>query len=77
MSTEQETDPHPGGPQRFVGRSCSFDYNGKRLRGYCSAALYAGRTERGAIPDYTITIRGQTGATVTVSLVESRASFES
>jgi hypothetical protein len=70
-----KNDPHPAGPSRFTGRQLSFDHDGKRLRGYCTEAVYVGRTARGDIPDYRLTIRGQSGASITVSLVESHASF--
>ena len=74
MSTAP-TDTHKANPSRFTGRQLSFDYDGKRLRGYCTEAVYVGPTERGAIPDYCITVRGQSGNSITVSLVESRAQF--
>lgn len=75
-----ESDPHPDGARRFVGRSVSFDdpaggSSSRRLVGMVEAASYTGRTVRGAIPDYSLTIRGQTGKRITVSLVESHASI--
>lgn len=73
---EQLTDPHPAGPGCFLGLAVAFTHpmNGKRLRGIVCASRYVGRTARGAIPDYEVTIRGASGATVTVSLVESQLS---
>lgn len=70
----QETDPHPN-TKRFVGKRCSFDHQGKRLAGVITAQEYIGRTERGAIPDYRLTVRGQSGRTLTISLVESYTSI--
>lgn len=70
------TDPHPAGPGRFLGLAASFTHpsNGKRLRGIVCASRYIGPTARGAIPDYEVTIRGASGSTITVSLVESQLS---
>lgn len=70
-------DPHPAGAARFIGRRCSFDHGKppRRLVGIVEACEFVGRTERGAIPDYKITVRGDTGRTITTSLVESRANF--
>jgi len=75
-----DEDPHPSGPSRWVGRHCSFDYADggtppRRLVGCVEAAVYAGRTARGAIPDATLTIRGRSGKAVTVSLVEAHVTF--
>lgn len=73
-----DTDPHPAGPARFLGRTCSFDHANdpaKRLVGIVADARYVGRTTRGNIPDYLLTIRGASGALLEVSLVERRASF--
>lgn len=76
-----DTDPHPVGAQRFVGRAVSFDHvaepgaTASRLHGVVSAAVYIGRTVRGQLPDYSLTIRGKSGRTLTVSLVESAATF--
>lgn len=76
-----ETDPHPAGSSRFVGRSCSFDYTApgapaRRLVGLVERAVYVGRTARGALPDYTLTLRGSSGRLIEVSLVESYAVFQ-
>ena len=58
-------------PSQLIGRPCSFDHQGKKLVGTVIEAKDNGVTARGAIPDLLVTIRGQSGATVTVSLVES------
>lgn len=76
----EHQDPHDN-PSRFVGQRISFDgpagspVAGKRLAGVVEAQSYAGRTARGAIPDYTLIVRGSTGRRLTVSLVESYAIF--
>ena len=75
MSAEQ--DPHPAGPGRFVGLTCTFQLEGAMRSGVVKAAKYAGRTARGAIPDYTLTIQGRSGRVVEVSLVETYAQFPS
>jgi hypothetical protein len=76
----ENTDPHPDGPTRFLGRTVSFDdpaagATSRRLVGVVDAARYIGRTSRGSIPDYRLTVRGKSGRQVEVSLVESRASI--
>jgi hypothetical protein len=72
----EDADPYAHQPQRFVGRSISFDHQGKRLVGVVEQQVYAGRTLRGSIPDYALSIRGGSGALLTgVSLVESYATF--
>jgi hypothetical protein len=78
--SHEDTDPHPAGPRRFVGRSVSFDYSPdgsppRRLCGMVANAVFVGRTVRGQLPDYSLTIAGKSGKSVTVSLVESYASF--
>jgi hypothetical protein len=70
----------PFPPSRFIGRQCSFNEpnpKGKprRLVGIIESATYAGRFNRGMIPDYTLVIRGQSGKALTVSLVESYLSL--
>lgn len=72
---EKLTDPHPV-PNRFVGKACSFNHSFgggpvKRLVGVIEAQTYIGRTTRGDIPDYALTIRGSSGRAVAVSLVEN------
>ena len=62
-------------PSQLIGRSCSFDHQGKKLVGTVIEAKDNGLTLRGAIPDLLVTVRGQSGATLTVSLVESYMKF--
>lgn len=69
-------DPWADQPKKWVGRVVRFDHLGQRLTGTVIAHAYAGRTPRGNLPDYTLTIRGQSGRTLDVSLVESRATFD-
>jgi hypothetical protein len=67
---------HSQEPQRnYVGKRCSFDYEGRRLAGVIVSQEYAGLTPRGAIPDHRLVVRGASGRTVTVSLVESYTSI--
>ena len=78
-----DTDPHPSGPSRWLGRACSFDYASdgtpgspsRRLCGVVETARYIGRTVRGQIPDTALVVRGKSGTALTISLVESKASF--
>ena len=72
----QNDDPYHDQPARFVGKRVTFDHAGKRLVGLIEAQVYAGRTVRGAIPDYRLTVRGDSGRTLEISLVESYASVE-
>ena len=76
MSTPADNDPYADQPKKWVGKTARFDHAGQRLVGVVIAQKWAGRTARGAIPDYTLTIRGNSGKTLDVSLVESRASFD-
>ena len=75
MATENEPPPFPA--RRFVGLGCNFTLKGRELYGTVKNAAYIGRTNRGLIPDYLLTIQGRSGQTVEVSLVESHARFPS
>jgi hypothetical protein len=75
-ANNDQADPHPEGGRRFLGRSVSFDSrpgeaSSQRLCGVVERADYIGRTVRGGIPDYRLTIRGDSGKTMVVSLVEN------
>lgn len=74
--TQGIADPNADQPKKWVGRVVRFDHAGQRLTGTVVSHTYIGRTPRGALPDYTLTIRGQSGRTLDVSLVESRATFD-
>jgi hypothetical protein len=63
-------------PTDLIGLKATFDGpNGKRLTGIITAAKDNGLTKRGAIPDFLVTVRGESGATLEVSLVESHMSL--
>lgn len=66
-------DPHPAGPARFLGRHFEFMHDGKILVGVVESASFVGFTKRGNIPEHLAVMRGTSGRTITVSLVESRA----
>lgn len=66
-------DPFPTG--HLLGKRLSASVAGRRLAGKCVKQTYIGRTKRGDIPDYEIVLMGESGRTVTISLVESYASF--
>ena len=70
-------DPYADQPKRWVGKTVRFDHSGKRLVGVCLSHTYTGRTARGSIPDYLLTVRGTSGTMLDVSLVESKALFDS
>lgn len=75
-----EEQPHSLNPSRWIGRPCSFDYPAgdaaaKRLVGTVEKAEWAGYTQRGHLPDFTLSVRGKSGALVKVSMVESYAVF--
>lgn len=77
-----DTDPFAHDPRRWVGRQATFDrpgtehaVTGRRLTGTVISQKWAGRTARGSIPDYTLVIEGPNGGRLTVSMVESHASF--
>ena len=59
----------------LVGLKCSFDRDGKRVVGVVTAAQPADHYGPGKIPDFLVTVRGASGATVTVSMVETYMSF--
>lgn len=74
-----DEDPHPN-HARFVGRAVAFDHpagkaDARRLVGVVESQRYIGRTKRGDIPDYTLSIRGKSGRLIETSLVESYATF--
>lgn len=55
----------------LIGKPASFDYQGTRLVGTIVATKDAGLTERGAIPDAQVTLRGESGKELTVSMVDA------
>lgn len=64
---------------KWIGKRCSFNSElggpmaGKVLVGIVDAAKYIGKTERGRIPNYSLSVRGQSGKTLEVNLVEQYA----
>lgn len=71
-----EPDPDPKRTKSYEGRSLSFDFNGRRMVGVCEVSRWNGYTLRGHIPDALLIIRGKSGKTVEISLVESHATFD-
>lgn len=68
----------------WIGKRCSFNsepggnlgmagLSAKVLVGIIEAARYIGKTERGQIPNYSLTVRGASGKTVEVNMVEQYA----
>lgn len=76
MTPTADIDPYADEPKRWIGRRCHFLKDGKELIGVVTAQKWAGRTARGALPDYTLTVRGNSGRTMEISLVENKASFD-
>ncbi len=65
----------PINPADLVGLQCTFDRGGKRLTGIVTDAKPAEPYGPGKIPDFLVSVRGASGQTVTVSLVETYMSF--
>ena len=59
---------------QIIGKPVSFDHEGKRLSGIITDAVKAPNTTVGNIPDFTVTIRGRSGKTITTSFVEAYSS---
>lgn len=62
-------------PADLVGLKCSFDHHGKRLAGVITDAKDGGFAEPGHIPDLLVTVRGESGRTLTVSMVNTYMSL--
>lgn len=69
-------DPYHNQPKRWIGATARFDLNGKRLVGVVMSHVFTGRTAKGNIPDYEVTIRGQSGAVLTVSMHKTYMDIE-
>lgn len=72
------TAPAQRGPERFVGRRVAFDlpdHPGVRAQGTVIAARDNGVRGRGAIPDFILDVRGQSGRVVSVSIFDSYATL--
>ena len=72
----KEGDPHAERPTQWIGKTARFDHQGKRLTGEVIAQEYVGRRGPSSIPDYSITIRGAIGATMTASLFDTYMTFD-
>lgn len=64
----------------LIGKRVSFDHpdgSKRRLTGICTAADDAGINARGGIPDYRVTVRGNSGRTIELpSTVDAYLSAE-
>ena len=76
------TEPDPLPADRFIGETCSFDHEGKRLVGKVESKVwvgYAGTLWVGYagthIPNYALSIRGDSGKLLTVDMYEQYATF--
>ena len=74
---EPQQDPHPV-KDRFCARQVSFDYPvgsvaPKRLVGTVIRQAYIGKTKRGEIPNYSLTVVGNSGKILVIDMVESYA----
>lgn len=69
-----DADPHHNAA-RFVGKVAAFDHAGRRLVGLVEAQRYVGRTPRGEIPNYELSVRGTSGSLLKVNMVESYTIF--
>lgn len=49
---------------------------GKTFVGIVESGRYIGKTERGAIPNWELTVRGASGKAVTVNMVEQYTLFQ-
>ena len=72
-------DPYASEPSKWVGRTARFlplgVAHGAQYVGIVTAQQWAGRTAKGNLPDYRLTVRGQSGNTMEISMVENRATF--
>ena len=75
-----DNDPYADQPKRFIGRTARFmpigQSHGPQLVGIVTAQRFTGRTQRGNLPDYELSVRGSSGAIKTISLVENRVSLD-
>lgn len=65
----------PINPTDLIGLKCSFEHNGKRVTGIITDAKPAEPFGKGRIPDFSVTVRGASGRTLTVSMCESYMSL--
>lgn len=66
---------------RWIGQRCSFEGElggpmaGKTLVGIVESATCIGKTGRGDIPNFKLTVRGYSGKLLEVNMVEQYAQF--
>jgi hypothetical protein len=65
----------PLNPTDLIGSKCSFEHKGKRLTGIITDAKDNGFAEPGHLADLLITVRGSSGLSLTVSMIDSYMSF--
>lgn len=58
-------------PAEIIGLRASFRHKGRELVGIVEAAQANGFAEPGHIPDMLVTVRGESGRTLAVSMVNS------
>jgi hypothetical protein len=68
-------DPYANQPKKWIGCTAQFLHQGQSLVGIVTAQRFTGRTIKGNIPDYALTIRGKSGKTLEISLVENKATL--
>jgi len=68
-------DPYADQPKKWIGCTAQFIHNKQSLVGIVIAQRFTGRTVKGNIPDYALVVRGQSGKTLEISLVENKATL--
>lgn len=68
-------DPYADQPKKWIGCTAQFIHNKQNLVGIVIAQRFTGRTVKGNIPDWSLTIRGKSGNTLEISLVENKATL--
>ena len=80
MTPTAAIDPYASEPNRWIGKTARFlpigKAHGPQMVGIVTGQKWAGRDNKGAIPDYALEIRGSSGKVITVSLVENRVTFD-
>ena len=71
-----DTDPHAERPTQWIGQTARFIHQGRTLSGVVIAQEYNGRRGPSKLPDYLLSIRGSSGATMTVSMFETYETFD-
>lgn len=71
-----EADPHADRPTQWIGRQAHFVHQGRTLSGTVIAQEYNGRRGPSKIADYLLTVRGASGAKLTVSMFDTYAQID-